>query len=83
MYLFNVNHNFQIDSQAIYVPLHDTKLESHQCSGMTHDNYTKYWVSLTIWIYTMVYLFTIDVIFLPSKVVNIHNFLTTNLTFFG
>ena len=58
MYLFNVNHNFQIDSQAIYVPLHDTKLESHQCSGMTHDNSTKYEIEChLLFVFTQWYIF--------------------------
>jgi hypothetical protein len=42
-----------------------------------------YLVSLTIWIYTVLYLFTIDVILYQVKVVMFRNVQTTTSTFVG
>ena len=42
-----------------------------------------YLVSLAIWIYTMLYIFTIDVFFYQLKLLVFYDAQTTNFTFVG
>ena len=69
------------ESNPVYIIYREYFLALQMDSGELHQIWYLVW--LTIWIYTVLYLFTIEMLFYQVMLLILYNVQTTNLTFFG